>query len=380
MRGGALRIGTIRGIPVKAHWSFLLVLPLLATLFAENFVAAAELAGVTPTGVTWAPWLWGLFVAVGLFASVLLHELAHSLYALRVGLRVRGITLLMVGGISEIVDPPRQPGQEAMMALVGPLTSLVLGAVLGGAGLLLGDRAPSDLVFALLLLGQLNLVLGVFNLVPAFPMDGGRILRAALTPALGPLRATRAAATVGKTFAVAFAVTGLVTGGFLLVLVAFFVWMGANAEGAQVALRETLGDQPVRDVVGPPVPGVHPVATLDEAVALMRASRRLSLPVLDGDEVRGVLALEAIQGVPPERWSTTLVRDVAKRVAPLAPSDDAWSALSRMSEEQVAEIPVVENGVYVGLLSQADILRGVRLRELEGGGARRGRPLRRSPV
>ncbi len=378
---GALQVGSIRAIPIRVHWTFLLVLPLLALLFAGQLQSAAEMAGVAPERLSLGPWLWGLLVAVGLFASVLVHELAHSLYALRVGLRVRGITLLLIGGISEIVDPPRKPGQEALMALVGPLTSLVLGGAFTAVGWLLSSTAaPTDLVFGLLLLGELNLVLGVFNLLPAFPMDGGRILRAALTPSLGALRATRVAGAVGKGFAVVFAVAGLLGGSILLVLVAFFVWMGASAEGAQVALREVLAGQPVGDLMAAPTPGVDALTTLDAVAAGMREARRLVLPVFEGDAVLGMLTLDALRSVPAARWPTTLARQVVRPVSPVAPTDDAWTALQRMAACDVAELPVVEDGVYIGVVSQADILRGVRLRELETAWAEaRSGPLRRSP-
>ncbi|MFZ5476398.1 MAG: site-2 protease family protein [Myxococcota bacterium] len=357
----------MRGIPVRVHWTLLLILPILASAFARNYTGAAELAGVPEERLTWAPWLWGLLVAVGLFASVLLHELAHSLYALGVGLPVRGINLLMIGGISEIGETPKRPRDEAWMAAVGPATSLVLGAALAGAGLALAGTGAFNLVFALMTLGQLNLFLGVFNLLPAFPMDGGRILRALLAGRMGPLRATRAAATVGKAFAAGFVLLGLFTGSFMLLLVAFFVWTGAEAEGGQVAVREVLGDVRVATLAGPPGATVDGTETVDVAVARMLDARRLALPVLAGDRVVGVLALDDVRDVPYERRSLTLVREIARAVAPVGPGDAVWTALQRMSEHEIADVPVVEDGRLVGVISQGDVLRGVRLRELQNG-------------
>jgi Zn-dependent protease/predicted transcriptional regulator len=360
---GAIQIGAVRGIPIRVHWTFLLVLPLLAALFARNWQEAAEISGVSPGAVRLAPWIWGLFVALGLFASVLLHELAHSLYALRAGQRVRGIVLLMIGGISEIVDPPRRPGQEAMMAVVGPLTSLALGGllVLGGSNV----RGFADLSFALVLLGELNLVLGVFNLLPAFPMDGGRILRATLTPALGAVHATRVATLVGKVFAGMFAVFGLLSGNLLLLLVGFFVWMGASAEGAQLALRESLCDQPVRGFMAPPSPAVDTRDTLDVAAARMREARRLMLPVLDGELVRGVLTLDALRRVPSARWTHTTVSQVNLPVPTVSPGDDGFTVLTRLRGIGLAELPVVEEGRLVGSVSEGELLRAARMHELD---------------
>src|SRR5262249_35470501 len=143
--------------------------------------------------------LWGLAVALALFASVLLHELAHSLYSRRTGARVSAITLLMIGGVSQIEDVPRRPLHEATMALRGPLTSLAIAAVLGAALLVVPrDMELFEVRFLLGFTSYLNLTLGVFNLLPAFPMDGGRVLRALLVKRLGFLRATRAASRVGQ--------------------------------------------------------------------------------------------------------------------------------------------------------------------------------------
>lgn len=364
---GAFPIFRVRGIPIRVHWTFLLILPFLATAFGRGYVDAARLAGIPPEGLTWAPWLWGLLLAVGLFASVLGHELAHSLYALRTGVSVRSITLLMIGGVSEMGEGPRAPRDEAWMALVGPIFSLVLGGALLGAGLV-GADGSFDVRFALVTLGQINLALGVFNLLPAFPMDGGRVLRALLAGRLGPVRATRIAAAVGKAFAIGFALTGLAVGNLVLLLIAFFVWMGAEAEGAGVALREVLRQVRVRDLAGPPVEPVQGAETLDIVVARMVRERRLALPVAEGGDVVGVLPLDRVAAVPPERRATTLVRTVAIPTPDVAPDDDAWTALRAMSEANVAELPIEEGGALVGNLAQADIARAVRLRELQTAG------------
>ncbi|RKG56998.1 site-2 protease family protein, partial [Corallococcus exercitus] len=138
-------------------------------------------------------WAWGLAVAVGLFVSVLLHEMAHTFYALRHGGEVHGITLMIVGGVSELAQVPKRPRDEALMALVGPLTSLGLAALLGAVTWGVHGLGLFQVQFALFTLAMLNAVLGVFNLLPAFPMDGGRIVRAALTPRLGMVRATKVA-------------------------------------------------------------------------------------------------------------------------------------------------------------------------------------------
>src|SRR5512138_1132756 len=217
---GSIRIGTIRGIPIRIHVTFLVVLPLLAWGFGRVFSEAARLAGIPPSELRGPPILWGLVVALALFASVLVHELAHSLYALRPGGRVRDITLLMIGGVSQISEPPRTGRGEAMMALVGPLTSLVLGGAFYLVWRAIAATSQFDLAFATFHLFYLNVTLGVFNLLPAFPMDGGRVLRGVLADRVGLLRATEIAAMAGKAFAVLFAIAGFFSLNLLLMAVA----------------------------------------------------------------------------------------------------------------------------------------------------------------
>jgi Zn-dependent protease len=229
MEMGGFKIGTIRGIPIRVHITFLIVLPILAVGFARTFRVAAHLAEVPPEKVTGSPFLWGVGMALALFLSVLLHELGHSLYSIRKGGKVRDITLLMIGGVSQMSEMPREPRHEAMMALVGPLVSLGLGVLLYGLHALSAGTS-FGIQFGLFYLAGLNLFLGLFNLLPAFPMDGGRILRGVLTPRLGALRATRIAATVGKVFAVLFGIWGLLTLNLILVLIGFFVFVGAQSE------------------------------------------------------------------------------------------------------------------------------------------------------
>jgi Zn-dependent protease len=243
------QIGTVRGIPIRIHFSFLLILPFLAYLFSQSFVEAARLAGVPPAQLSGAPWMWGLLVALALFASVLLHELAHSLYALAHGGKVRSITLLMIGGISELTEAPRRPAEEAWMALAGPATSLLAGGAFYLLLVVTRGRVGFDVRFALYYLAQLNVVLGLFNLLPAFPLDGGRILRALLSRRHGPVRATQVAVAVGKAIAVLLGLAGLASGNFLLAIIAFFVFVGAQAEQHAVLVRAILGELRVRELM-----------------------------------------------------------------------------------------------------------------------------------
>jgi Zn-dependent protease/CBS domain-containing protein len=357
------RIATIRGIPIRIHFSFLLVLPLIAYGFGRAFVEAARLADVPPEELHGSPFVWGLGIAVALFLSVLVHELAHSLYALHRGGRVREITLLMIGGVSQIEQLPKSARHEAVMALVGPLASLVLGAVLYLLYRAAGE-ASFNVRFALFHLGTLNLFLGVFNLLPAFPMDGGRILRSLLAGKMGTVRATRIASRVGKGFAVLFGIWGFLTFNMLLLLIAFFVFVGADAESRAVMVKSLLGRWHVQDLMRTQVSTVPADLSVHEAAERMLDEHRLAFAVTDGGRCVGVLTLDAIQAVPPERRRDTAARDVAFKTPPLAPSEEAAKAFQIMSATDAPEIAVADGGRLVGTISREDIVRELKLNEL----------------
>jgi Zn-dependent protease/CBS domain-containing protein len=296
---------------------------------------------------------------------VLVHELAHSLYALRKGGKVRSITLLMIGGVSEISEPPRTPGQEAMMAFVGPVTSLAVGAAALAGFALLDPAASPGLAFAAFSLGQLNVFLAVFNLLPAFPMDGGRVLRGLLARRIGPVRATQIAARVGKVFAVLFAVGGFLSGNLLLVLIAFFVYVGAEGEARDVLVRAVLGELRVRDLMARDAAALSAEDSVHEAGERMLRERRVAFPVVRDAAVAGLLTLEAVEGVPAGERARTPVGRVMRTPAVLSPEDLVSDALRSLDREGAHHLAVAEEGVLVGTLSRQQIHRGLQLRELE---------------
>jgi Zn-dependent protease len=224
MFGNAFQIAKVRGIPIRVHFTLLIVLPIIGYSFAEEFTAH--------------PLSWGMLAAVTLFASVALHELGHSFVSIAKGFPVRDIILLPIGGIASLARIPERPRDEFWVAIAGPLVSLALaGSLLGlgiGGALL---RWPETAHFCVLL-GSINLSLFVFNLLPAFPMDGGRILRAALSRSKGRLAATRIAARLGKILAIIMGILGWHYGNPLLVVIAVFIYFSARAEYRQVQMQE----------------------------------------------------------------------------------------------------------------------------------------------
>ncbi len=362
---GSLRIGTIHGIPIRIHVTFLIVLPFLAWAFGRAFSEAARLAGIPTSRLLGAPFLWGFVVALALFLSVLVHELAHSIYALRKGGRVRDITLLMIGGVSQISEPPRTGRQEAVMALVGPLTSLVLGIAFAAANLAVRGSGLFNLQFVLFQLAYLNLVLGVFNLLPAFPMDGGRVLRGFLADRMGLPRATRIAAGLGTAFAVGFAVLAFLSANLLLMVVAFFVYVGAESESRTVLVKAFLGEIRVKDLMRSRPAPVDVLTSLYDLGERMLVERRLAYPVVDGGRVLGVVTLEDVRKVPLEDRGRMLVGEVARRVPPLDASAHASDAMRALAEGGTPVLPVVDGGAVVGVLGRQDLARGLQLVELE---------------
>jgi Zn-dependent protease/CBS domain-containing protein len=361
---GSLKIGTLFGIPIRVNYTFLLVLPLLALMFGRNFTAITELAGVPERAIWGSPLLWGLGIAVALFASVLAHELGHALYAIHKGGKVLDIVLLPIGGVSQISEPPRENKHEAVMALAGPLVSLAIGVGLLAVFALMRGLGLYSLQLAVFYVAQLNLMLGFFNLLPAFPMDGGRILRSLLATRMGPVRSTQVAAAVGKGFALFFALVGILTFNLFLLLIAFFVYAGAQAEGQQVLMKAALGEVQVQHLMSGSRTAVGGDMPLSVAVDQMISEKRTTLPVTEDGLVRGMLTLADVQHVAASERATRLTRQVARIVTPVHPTDDVWTAFRQMREQGFTEIAVVTDGQLIGTISQDDVARGLQLLEL----------------
>ena len=231
--GRPITLFHVRGIRIAVDWSWFIVLFLMIFWLADFYGRVLDESSSSST-----PFALAVVSALAFFVSVLLHELAHSLYAVKTGSEVRGITLLIIGGVSQLVRPPASPRDEAYMALVGPLVSLALGAVLTASSMLVAASSFSAR-FALFYLGTLNLALGLFNLLPAFPMDGGRIFRALLSIPLGRLPATRAAVFVSIAMAVLFGFIGvLILHNVMLVLIGVFVIWAGQQELVALEMRE----------------------------------------------------------------------------------------------------------------------------------------------
>ncbi|MFH1651169.1 MAG: site-2 protease family protein [Chloroflexota bacterium] len=332
--------------------------------------------------------------ALLLFISVLLHELAHSLVARARGLPVDGITLFIFGGVSNLQEEPESPGTEFTVAIVGPGTSIVLGLLLWGVanlltgrpvpfgGLLVGSVFATPLEALVGYLAFINIALGIFNLLPGFPLDGGRVLRSIIWGTTGKLvRATNIAATVGRIAGWALIAYGLyqvlLTGNFLGGLwVAFIGWFlssAADSSRREVTLREHLTGIPVSRVLVPRRETVSPEMMVSQLVSdvFFREQRR-AVPVGREDRLAGIVTLEDVKKLPQEKWFQTAVADIMTRepLYSVSPEDDLNTAFHMLAQHDINQVLVLRQGRLEGVVSRADIIRFLQLSQELGSGKR----------
>jgi Zn-dependent protease/CBS domain-containing protein len=362
----SFRVGSAFGIPLRLDLTFLLVLPLFAWLIGAQVEATLPVLerlpgpAVAADGLTTSPtrWVLGLAAALGLFVGVVLHELGHSLVARSFGYPIESITLWLFGGIARLEELPEDWRQEMAIALAGPAVSVALGAVVYVPFALL-PAGQSAARFVLGYLAVLNVALAAFNMLPAFPMDGGRVLRALLGRWYPYARATQMAAEVGKLFAILFGLAGLVGGNIILIGLAFFVYIGASGEAQQVTIRAAFEDVAVADIMTP-VGDLDTVAPGDSVAALLERmfrERHTGYPVVDAGHPVGMVTLsdaEAVDAV--EREAYTVADVMSDDLVTVAPTDAVVDALDRMREDGVGRLLVVEDGELVGLISRTDVM------------------------
>jgi Zn-dependent protease len=375
---GSFRIGRIFGIPILIHYTFLLVIPLFAWIIGSQILLTVDMlreiftvpidTSLISRGLM--PWILGTVVALGLFAGVLVHELAHSLVARRKGIAINSITLMIFGGVATMEEGVPDPKAELPMAFIGPVASLVLGIACCGlvysVPSLTADTAQAGvLIFVLGYLGVLNIILCMFNLIPAFPMDGGRVLRAWLAQRMPLYRATKIAADIGKGFAVIFGIIGLIAFSPFLILIALFVYIGANMESAAVKYSYLLQDVTVGDMMSSPVTTVPPTLPLIQVINMMYTSKHLGFPVVERDALVGMVTLADVNRHSPIDREAMQVRDIMTRdPITLPPDAPVIDALKIMSSRNFGRIPVMKDGKILGIVTRTDILKVTELKQI----------------
>jgi len=359
--GGTLTLFRIRGIPVRVHSSWLVVYGLIAWTLAVGYFPQ-----VLPELRATTYWLSALLAALLLFVSVFLHELSHSLVALRYGIPISSITLHVFGGVSQLEREPDSPGAEFAIAIVGPLTSFAVAAVVALGAAVAQPRPLAAAIADHLVL--VNVVVGVFNLVPGFPLDGGRLLRATLWRYRGDLGwATRIASQAGQGFGLALIVLGAwralggeFLGGLWFVVIGLFLRQAAQTSYQQLVIRRALAPRTVRDAMTRDVIHVPPDLDIARLVDDFFWARHVtSFPVVAGGRVLGIVSIHALQQVPRDRWTETPVESVMVPLSDdlvVSPDDSLWQALEKVSRNGVGRLAVIDDGRLAGYLSVKDVM------------------------
>jgi len=361
---GAWKVATIMGIPMRVHFSWLIVFGLITWSLSSRYfpIAAPDLPIASY-------WVKGVLAALLLFASVAFHEFAHSYVAQKYKLSIESITLFIFGGVAQMKGEPPHPKAEFWIAIAGPLSSFFLSAFF--YILMMSTAGGSKPLFAYL--AQINFIIGVFNLIPGFPMDGGRVLRSVIWRRKRDyFYATQKASSVGRMIALFFIFFGLFSiftggpGGLWLMLIGWFLYSAAQASYQQSTLQETLSGIKVKDIMVTDLKTLSPSITIDKAVDeyFLRYGYG-GFPVIDDGKFLGIVTLKEVKNIPREDWGRVTASDI------LVPHDKKWEvsinddvikALELMIKEDKGRVVVTEKDRIIGLITRNGIARYVQIR------------------
>ncbi|MGB2706042.1 MAG: site-2 protease family protein [Candidatus Omnitrophota bacterium] len=341
---GSIRLFKIADISINVHITFFLLLFLFLSM-----------------GFRW------FFLIVAIFCFVILHELAHSLVAKKFGIKVNEITLLPIGGIASMSKMPDKPYQEFLISLAGPMLNIGVVVIfffplyyLLGPEVLFHPLSVKTLPLTIAHIYWINLILAAFNLIPAFPMDGGRILRSLLARRMGYRKATKIAVNFGHIFALIFGYFGLVQGHIILIIIAIFIYMAASSEELQVDIRETLKRFTIKDIISPKFLTLQKDATLAKVLELIFHSHQEDFPIVEGGDGRMigfVTRKDIINGIH-EHGTSASVTDIMRKDFPiLRETDFLNNAQNIMQEHNMRALPIVKGGKVVGIVTIEDITR-----------------------
>lgn len=361
----SFKLITLFNIPVDINYSWFIVLGLVTFTLARGYFPATN-----PELSTFVHWVMAAIAALLLFASLLAHEFSHSLVAERNNLPIHGITLFIFGGVAHIEKEPSSPAVEFKMAVAGPIMSFSLSLVFFALTQALYNLGVPNYVISISnYLFMLNLVVGFFNLIPGFPLDGGRILRAALWSGLKDLRkATRIATAFGRAFAFfliavgfLYLFTGMVVSGIWFIFIGFFLQEAAEISYRQVVMRKFLSGVTVESLMARNIVTVPASLELNKLVdEYFFRLRFTSFPVVEDDTLLGLVTLHTVKEIERDKWAQLTVREamlpLSERLT-IQKNVEATEALSKMANSGTGRLLVVENGKLIGILSQRDIMR-----------------------
>jgi len=361
----SFKLFRIAGIDIGIHYTWLFIFAFFSWTLAQTYF---------PAYYTWsatAYWITGVIASLLIFVSVLLHELAHSLVANARGIPVHSITLFILGGVSNMEEEPQKPAAEFAMAIVGPGTSLLLAAIFWGLTRLPGDKTvPVAAIISYM--AYINLLLGAFNLLPGFPLDGGRVLRSIIWGSTGSLsRATDIAGRIGQIFGwgfigvgVYFLVQGDIFNGLWLAFIGWFLNSSADASRKEITLRERLSHFKVRELINPNIETIRPETTVSEMVMnVFRRQPGRAVPVCRDDKLVGIVTITDVKKIPQEQWGSTTVERImtASPLYTVSPEDNLNTAMQLIAHHDINQVLIKENDKCAGLLSRADIIRFIQM-------------------
>ena len=375
---GSFRIGRIYGIEIGIHYTWIFAFILFAWLFAQLTFPA-----LFPEWSTSTYWIAGVVTSILIFVSVLIHELCHSLVAISRGMKVSSIVFFIFGGVSNIEKEPERPWVEFIMSGAGPASSLVLGGLFFlGAYLVGSSGAVNSLLYGIfIVMANINIVLAVFNLIPGFPLDGGRVLRSIIWAITGSLhKATVVAGNIGRAFGWAMILFGIALifgvqvwifqgglfNGIWLIFIGWFLTSAADGAISEESLQHQLAGVRVKDVMDRYPECVSPSAPVSSVVhdSFIQRGRR-ALPICNERGLLGIVTLADVKKLPQDRWENTPVQEIMTR-SPLESvnqDDDLNNALRILAQYGLNQIPVIGDGHLVGLLSRADVIRYLQTRQ-----------------
>ena len=372
MSKGSMPIGKIFGISLRLHYSWFFIFPLITWTLAISYFPA-----------TYPEWTMSMKIAAGLltsflfFSSILIHELCHSLVAIREGIQIPSITLFFLGGVSEMTSEPKSAGDEFRMAVAGPLSSLVLGGIFLGLFFALRGlvAVPAQFVAAVAFyIGYINVFLGVFNLMPGFPLDGGRVFRSIIWwRSKDFLKATRIASYIGRAFGYLFIAGGLFLvfrgdffNGVWLALIGWFLESSAISSYSQLLVQDMLKGHTAGEIMSQDCTSISPQAPLESFVnEILLSSGRRCYPVVANGHTEGLITLSDVKAIPRDDWSTTPVRQAMTpfdKVISVSPKEELSKVLQIMAEKDINQVPVVEDQNIIGMIARDSIINFIQVR------------------
>lgn len=361
---GAWTIGKIMGIPIRVHFSWLIVFGLITWSLSTYYFPKAA-----PDLPTVSYWIKGALAALLLFASVAFHELAHSFVAQRYKIFIESITLFIFGGVAQMKGEPPHPKAEFMIAITGPLSSFFLAILF----FFLSGNTTGGIKALFSYLAQINLIIGVFNLIPGFPMDGVRVLRSVIWEKKKNFYyATQKASSIGQKIALFFVILGIfsifagIQGGLWLMLIGWFLYTAAQSSYQQSTLQESLSGIKVRDIMVKDIVTLSSFITVDEAVNnyFLRYGYG-GFPIIDDGKFLGIVTLKEVKNIHRENWGREKVADILvphdKRWE-VSPEDNVMKALQLMIQEDKGRLVIIENNKLSGLITRNGIARYVQIK------------------